>query len=95
MYDEPQMYEEWQIKHAQKIWQCCECGEDIPMRDPHMRGNGVWSGHWHSFRWCMTCDALRKKLLKELPPNEWPAYGDVRGTAIDRGILVIDEDEPE
>lgn len=60
-YDPPDFFS-IHIVTARKPCRCCECRITIQVGEKHERSAGKWNGRFDSFRTCLACVELRKKL---------------------------------
>jgi hypothetical protein len=85
MNDMPAVYNETFPK-ARKQHKCCECHRDIQPGEKYQRSEGLWEGEWMTFKTCMLCYDLRKKIAFSLPYDEAPAFGELREWAQEADI---------
>lgn len=43
------------VRTARKPWECCECGDNIPVGAKYEDFWGVYDGQWENYRTCARC----------------------------------------
>lgn len=76
----PEWYKE-RMPRAAKPHKCCECGGTIEPGEVYLVAAGFWNGELESFKTCVDCEAIRKKITDSLGPNhdlgDRPGFGEV------------------
>jgi len=53
------------LRRARKAYKCCECGVKILPEEQYYRTDGVWEEGADSFQTCLSCEAVREKVLEQ------------------------------
>lgn len=75
--DRPEVYRQ-EIHVARKAHRCCECDREIKPGQRYVLHTGTWGDGWDSYKQCMRCDRLAKKLRDMDPEGCGPCLGALR-----------------
>lgn len=72
--DMPSCYTE-RLRTARKVHKCSECANEIRSGEKYRYDSGIWDGHPHTYKTCMSCVRIREWLggemkAERLYPNE-------------------------
>lgn len=63
MCEMPQVYHHFEptarVRHV-----CYECRGEIEIGETYHRHQGLWDGHWDTYKVCVDCDGLREEMNK-------------------------------
>lgn len=63
-------------RRARKEHRCYECRAPIAIGESYTYISGIWAGGPDSFRWCLSCTALRKEAETVERETDQPGFDD-------------------
>lgn len=65
-------------RKAAKDHRCYECGGVIKKGEHYHSHHGVWDGQGATYKVCLDCDELRKRIDAGVPRDDMTGFGDLR-----------------
>lgn len=62
--DEPELFSV-QYRKSRKEHKCSECNKKILKGQEYWNFSGKWNGEFGVYKYCITCEQLRRRLIEE------------------------------